>query len=118
MAITAVIDTQTNEFLPYGHDLDARYIAVAVARNPDHLREKYSGNPASPFAAKSAAEIAATLDAATDAEAGALFDPNRLLKAVAISNLARALGKSPGALTAGEIAAERTRILAIYKGLS
>lgn len=116
--ITAIVDTQTGEFLERGHAPDARYVAVTLPRNPDPLRETYSGDKAAPFAPKSATDIAAAIDAIKDAEAGAAFDTNKTLKAVALSNLGRALGKSPAALTAAEIATERTRILAIYKGLS
>lgn len=56
---TAIVDTQTNQFEPKGHAPDARYIVVTVERSPDHRREKYSGDPVNPIAAKSAAEVAA-----------------------------------------------------------
>ncbi len=46
------------------------------------------------------------------------FDAMKLFKAKCISDLAFRLGKAPGALTAAEIAAERDRIVAIYKALS
>jgi hypothetical protein len=41
----------------------------------------------------------------------------RLFKAKCISDLAFRLNKAPGALTAGELSAERDRIAAIYKAL-
>lgn len=112
--MNAVVDTQTGEFVPFGHEPDARYIVVTVDRNPDPLLEKWNG---SAIVAKTAPEIAATLDAAKDAEVAAVYDPHKALKAVAISNLAARLGKNPGALTPAEIAAERTRVLAIMKAL-
>ena len=111
---TAIVDTQTNEFMPFGHAEDARYVKVTVPRNPDHVREKWNGTA---IVAKSGAEIAATLDAIKDEEAATAYDPQKALKAVAISNLAARLGKNPGALTQAEIAAERTRVLAIMKAL-
>lgn len=50
-----------------------------------------------------------------------VLDPNidvlKLVRAKAISDLAFRLGKAPGALTAAEIAAERTRISNIYAAL-
>jgi hypothetical protein len=45
------------------------------------------------------------------------FEAMKLFKAKAISDLAFRLGKSPGALTAEDIRAERDRIVAIYKAL-
>jgi hypothetical protein len=112
--ITAIVETTTNEFSVSGADLDATHIRVTVPRNPDPLREKWDGTQ---IVAKTAPEVTATLDAAKDAEGAQAFDTAKALKAVAISNLARALGKNPGALTPAEISAERTRIIAIYKGL-
>jgi hypothetical protein len=112
--MTAVVDTQTGEFEPYGREPDARYVVVTVDHNPDPLREKWNG---SAIVAKTPQEMAATLDAMKDAEASAIYDPHKALKAVAISNLAARLGKNPGALTPAEIAAERTRVLAIMKAL-
>lgn len=55
--MTAIVDTNTNEFMPLGHAVDARYVSVIVPRNPEPAIEKYSGNPASPFMAKTAQEI-------------------------------------------------------------
>lgn len=52
-----------------------------------------------------------------DTELAQRFDGDRLFKAKAISDLAFRLGKAPGALTPAEIAAERTRIVNIYKAL-
>ena len=115
--LTAVVDTATNEFQSLGHDLDGTHIRVDVPRNPDPLREKYSGDPLNPIAAKSGAEITATQDAAKSTEAGQAFDTLKVVQAVALSNLAARLGKAPGALTAADISAERTRIIAIYKAL-
>lgn len=113
--ITCAIDPNTNEFLESGDTPTS--MRVALPRNPDPLREKYSGNPADPFTAKSGAETAATVAARTDAAAGAVIDTQKALMAVALSGLARALSKSPAALTPAEIAAERARIVAIYKAL-
>ncbi len=48
---------------------------------------------------------------------GSAPDLRRVLKAKMISDLAFRLGKAPGALTSGEIAAERNRIAAIYKAI-
>lgn len=45
------------------------------------------------------------------------FEVMKLFKAKCISDLAFRLGKAPGALTAGEISAERDRLAAIYKAL-
>lgn len=45
------------------------------------------------------------------------MDFRKLIKAKFISDLAFRLGKAPGALTAGELTAERNRIAAIYKTL-
>ena len=68
MAITAIVDTQTNEFVVYGHVEDARYVKKIVPRNPDPAVEKYSGDDANPIAAKSSAEIQATADAVLNAQ--------------------------------------------------
>lgn len=118
MAITAIIDTQTNEFIPSGHAEDARFVKLTVPRNPEPSVEKYSGDPLNPIAAKSAGEIAAGQTAVIDADAAQQFDGAKMLKAKGLSDLAWRLGKAPGALTPAEIAAERTRIIAIYKALS
>lgn len=117
MPITTIVDTQTGEFVPGGHAEDARFIKVEVSRNPDAATEKYSGDPLNPITAKTAPEIAATLAAQQDADAAQSYDGNKALRAKGISDLAWRLGKAPSALTAGEIAAERTRIMNIYKAL-
>lgn len=114
---TAIVDTQTNEFVPGGHVPDARYVVVELPRNPDHITEKYSGNQANPIVAKTPAEVDATKTALVDAAAGAAFDFNKLFRAKAVSDLAWRLGVAPAALTPAQIAAERTRILNIYKAL-
>ena len=57
MSITAVVNTDTNEFLSQGHVPDSTHIVVTVPRNPSPRIEKYSGNPADPFTAKTQAEI-------------------------------------------------------------
>lgn len=117
MSITAIVDTQTNEFVPAGHVEDARFIKVDVSRNPDPVNEKYSGDPQNPIAPKSGGEIAAGVAALQDADAAQQFDGNKVMRAKAISDLAWRLGKAPGSLTAPEIAAERLRIITIYKSL-
>lgn len=117
MAITVIVDTQTNEFQRFGHAIDARFVRVEVPRNPDPVMEKYSGNLLAPIVAKSPSEIAATVTARQDAEAAQQFDSSKIFRAKVISDLAWRLGKLPGALTSQEIALERIRILAIYKSL-
>ncbi len=59
----------------------------------------------------------AVVSAQLDVEAATVYDMNRLFKAKVVSDLAFRLSKAPGALTSAEIAAERTRILNIYKSL-
>lgn len=112
--ITTIVNIGSNEFIADGHEVDAQYIRVTVPRNPDPTREKYSGDPLNPIAAKSAGEITAAADAAKDVELTAVFDNVKALKAVAVAALWGRLGHQP---TAPEIAAERARILAIYKAL-
>jgi len=69
---TAIVDTQTNEFVPSGHDEDARYVRLTFGRNPDYLREKWNGSTSTPgFTPKTQAEIDATVAAQQDAIAGA-----------------------------------------------
>lgn len=115
--MTSIVDTQTNEFCPQGHEIDARYICVSVPRNPDPAKEKYSGDPANPIVAKTPAEITAAHDAAVDAVVSSSFEAGKLLKAVVISTEAYRLGKAPGTLTTADLAAAKARIVAIYKGL-
>lgn len=83
MVITTIVDTQTNEFVPGGHAEDARYIKIEVARNPDESLEKYSGNPADPFLAKTALEIADAADAKLSASATATSRQKDILTTVA-----------------------------------
>lgn len=45
------------------------------------------------------------------------FDSDKLFRAKCLSDLAFRLGKSPSALTAAEVTAERNRIAAIYRNL-
>jgi len=68
MPITAIVDTQTNEFVPLGHAEDARYVKKTVPRNPDPAVEKYSGDDVNPIAVKSASEIQASQDADFNAQ--------------------------------------------------
>lgn len=113
--ITAIVDTQTNEFVESGHATDARYQVKTLSRNPNAAVERW--HPTLEFVAKTAQEISDAAAAQADAAAAQQFDGALMLKAKAISDLAWRLGKAPGALTAAEIAAERTRILNIYKTL-
>lgn len=59
---------------------------------------------------------AATMDAMKTNRATTEFEA-KFFKAKCISDLAFRLGKPPGQLTAAEIAAERDRLIAIYKQL-
>ncbi len=111
---TAIVDTQTSEFVSEGHEPDGRYVVVTLPRNPDPVREKWDG---SAIVAKAAQEVTATLAAAKDADAAQAFDLMKALRAVALSNLAARLNVNPSALTPQQINAERARILAIYKAL-
>jgi hypothetical protein len=61
------------------------------------------------------AECRKAFDANPDAPAN--VDLWKVIKAVAISNLARALGVAPGALTPAQLVAERNRIAGIYAAL-
>ena len=112
--MTAIVDTQTGEFLDSGRAEDARFVRVTVPRNPDPATEKYSGNPGDPIAAKSGVEIAAFASARADADAAMQFDGTKMLKAVVIAALWGRLGRQP---TPAEIATERTRILSVFKAL-
>lgn len=68
--ITALVDLVTGAFDDSGRDPDGvRYVRLAMPRNPDALREKYSGDPLNPFTAKTAQEIADTITARQTAAA-------------------------------------------------
>lgn len=113
--LTAIVDTQTNEFIETGHEPDARYQVKPLSRNPNPKVERW--HPTLEFEAKTAIEILSALNIQINNIAGAVFDDNKLFRAKAINDLAWRLGKMPGALTLAEIAAERTRIINIYKVL-
>lgn len=67
---TAIVDTQTSEFVPEGHDEDARFKKLTFSRNPDPSVEKWDGNVTAPgFVAKTAPEITAATTAAQNAQA-------------------------------------------------
>lgn len=65
----------------------------------------------------SAEELEAEVVALLNGGDGPRVDWRRLMKAKFISDLAHRLGKAPGQLTAQELAAERSRVAAIYKAL-
>lgn len=63
--ITAIVDTQTNEFIESGHAEDARFVKTVVSRNPVPAREKW--DPVLEFRPKTAPELAADVAARTAA---------------------------------------------------
>mgnify|MGYP001368603017 CR=1 FL=1 len=72
--LTSIVDTRTNEFDERGHAVDATHILIDVSRNPVPRNEKYSGDPAHPFAPKSQAEIEAWDAARLEADANLELD--------------------------------------------
>lgn len=114
--LTAVVDPATNLFCEDG--MSAGRVVVSVPVNPDARAQRYSGNPASPFRVATAQEMTDYDAARVAAAASAQFDGNQLFRAKAISDLAKTLNVQPSALTAAQIAAERARIIAIYKVLT
>lgn len=88
MAFTAIVHAPSNEFITDGSAVvdGVTYILVTLPRNPDEGREKYSGNPADPFLAKTVAEIATysqrRIHARTDASVKADEDVTALLPAL------------------------------------
>lgn len=68
-AITATVHKPTGIFLDSARADDATHITVALPRNPDHVRERYSGNSQDPLRAATAQEIADAKDAALQTEA-------------------------------------------------
>ena len=116
--MTAIVDTQTNEFVPEGHVEDARFIKVTVPRNPDPVTEKYSGDLVNPITSKTPGEIDATKTALADAIDARAFDMQRAIKATVLVAEAGRLGKTLAQLTGAEIAAVRTKWLNAYKSLN
>jgi hypothetical protein len=116
--VTALVDTQTNEFLDSGRAEDARYVRKTVSRNPDPAREKWDA--VLEFRLKTAAEL--TADAAArlaQAQLGAQLDVDAFpvaTKAIVLAlidqlNVIRAGLPTPlGAITPAQaIAAIRTK---------
>lgn len=70
MSVTALVEKATNEFIQDGRFEDpSLYDRLPMPRTPDPLRERYSGNLAAPFVAKSASETQAAITAAVVARA-------------------------------------------------
>jgi len=59
MAITAIVEVATNEFVETGHIEDASFVKVTLPRNPIPRVERFNGNFGNPgFTSKSAPETA------------------------------------------------------------
>jgi hypothetical protein len=55
---TAIYDTQTNRWMPSGGDGSSRYRRITVPRNPDDMREAYSGDDTNPIRSATSQERA------------------------------------------------------------
>lgn len=106
MLLSALIDTQTNEFDDSGQHVEdgVRYVRVPVTRNPDPRVEKYSGNAGAPFQAKTAGEIAATTSAALDVVAASQFPV--VLQALTAALYKDAHGSFPNASQKNQLKAD------------
>jgi hypothetical protein len=103
---------------PEGYDLASGLSPTQMERTTavpvDPVTQRWNIATDKPRAATSA-EIAAAAAALQDADAQQQFDGQRAVKAALIAALWGRLGHQP---TAAEIAAERARFIAIYKGLA
>lgn len=90
--------------------------AVEVPGAPPHGKDVWNGSGWVSYAGPTQAELEADCVAALSGGTASV-DPGKVIKAKFISDLAFRLGKAPGALTNGELTAERNRIAAIYKTL-
>lgn len=104
--ITNAVDTKTGEFLDCGDRPGS--IRVELPRNPDPLREKYSGDPANPFVPKAPEDIVTALEQKQRETIPAPF------KALVLYALETSLGKVP---TEAEIAVALDRYAVLLKGL-
>ena len=110
--MTAVADVSTSKWCPDG--LAPGRIVVSVPTNPDVRLHRYTGDPANPIRNATAQEIADADAEQADAVAKREIDNARALRAMLITGLWGRLNRQP---TVPEIAAERTRFIAVYKAL-
>jgi hypothetical protein len=82
METTAIVDTNTNEFIEAGHIENARYVRRDLPRNPDPRVERWSGDPAQPFAPKTSQEMSDAATAQADAAAASGIDQQDLRAAM------------------------------------
>ena len=112
--ITADVDRGTGIFLGDGDRATGAVVRVVLPRNPDHVRERYSGDLVKPFRVATTAEIDAQVAARGEAGGDSAFDGNKPVVAALVVALWTALGHQP---TTAEIATAKTRFRAIYKTL-
>lgn len=114
--VTCWVDISTGRFLdraPMGAEVGER---VELDRNPDHARERYTGDVGDPIRAATPKELTDSDVEKKDERAAAFSDvlsPD--LKAVLIVALWQSLGHQP---TGPELAQATTRLKAVYKTLT
>lgn len=115
MSITALVDTETGQFLVDGKPREgARFQRVPLPRNPG-FSERYTGDPDDPFRPATAQELAAETATSLDVQADRQeIDLPPTIRAVLITQLWGRLGRQP---TAQELQTERTRYKQILRSL-
>lgn len=106
--ITCLVEDATGKFLADGRTDLTGCTRRTLPRNPDHRRERYSGDPGQPFRSATAQEITDDDAAQADTAAGRTLDDARLTKALAIWTANK---------LSIPLATMRQQVLAIYKGL-
>lgn len=112
--MTAIVDTQTNEFVADGHAPDARYQVKTVSRNPNPLVERWHATLE--FEAKTSQQIADGLTAGQTAAALLTSRQKDILTMVAFvvrrTNNPSGIGASITSWNAMTLAQKKTAVFA------